>query len=128
MAGPADTLKVFPAVWVTGIQSSDDPRRHDMVHMAGHIFQLENSRRTVPLPNSRERKDSIVFPTSPHGHLLGHFRCTRSQGISLSRVLNRAKASAVTTIRAVPEVELLNGDISVWCCKYLIGSHGPPLV
>jgi hypothetical protein len=34
VAGSADALKVFPAVWITGIQSADEPRWHYVVHMA----------------------------------------------------------------------------------------------
>ena len=40
-AGPADALEVLPAVWITGIQSSDEPRRHDMVYMAPDSCMLE---------------------------------------------------------------------------------------
>src|SRR5216684_5380823 len=41
MAGSADALKVFAAVWITGIQSPDEPCRHDVVHMAPDSCLLE---------------------------------------------------------------------------------------
>ncbi len=41
MAGPADTLKVFPAVWIASLQSPNQSRRHDVVHMAPDSCLLE---------------------------------------------------------------------------------------
>ena len=41
MAGSADTLKVFPPVWIASLQSPDEPRRHDVVHMAAYSSLLE---------------------------------------------------------------------------------------
>jgi hypothetical protein len=41
MAGTADTLKVFPTVWIASLQSPDEPRRHDVVHMAAYSNLLE---------------------------------------------------------------------------------------
>jgi len=41
MAGCADALKIFATVWITGIQSPDEPRRHDVIHMAPDSCLLE---------------------------------------------------------------------------------------
>ena len=41
MAGSADTLKVFAAVWIASLQSPDEPRRHNVVHMAADSSLLE---------------------------------------------------------------------------------------
>ncbi len=41
MSGPADTLEVFPAVWIAGIQSPDEPCRNNVVHMAPDPCLLE---------------------------------------------------------------------------------------
>jgi hypothetical protein len=41
MAGSADTLKVFPTVWIASLQSPNEPRRHDVVHMADFSNLLE---------------------------------------------------------------------------------------
>ena len=41
MAGAADTLKVLATVWIASLQSSDEPRRHDVVHMAADTSLLE---------------------------------------------------------------------------------------
>jgi len=37
VAGSADALKVFAAVWITGIQSPDEPCRYDVVYMPPDI-------------------------------------------------------------------------------------------
>src|SRR5258708_7702201 len=41
MTSPADALKVFPAVWITRVKSSDEPRRNDVVHVAPDSCLLE---------------------------------------------------------------------------------------
>jgi hypothetical protein len=41
MAGTADTLKVFPTVWIASLQSPDEPRWHNVVHMAPDSNLLE---------------------------------------------------------------------------------------
>lgn len=41
MAVSADTLKVFPTVWIADLQSPDEPRRHDVIHMADFSSLLE---------------------------------------------------------------------------------------
>ncbi len=56
MAGSADALKVFPAVWITGIQSPDEPRRHNVVHMApdSSLLEIHSARFNLTLlPQSR---------------------------------------------------------------------------
>src|SRR6266568_3400577 len=63
MAGPADTLKVFAPVRIASLQAPDEPRRHDVVHMAGHTFQPEVRTAGFHLAIPAERQDSIPFPT-----------------------------------------------------------------
>ena len=41
MTGSADTLKVFATVWIASLQSPDEPRRHNVVHMAAYSSLLE---------------------------------------------------------------------------------------
>jgi hypothetical protein len=41
MAGSANTLKVFPTVWIASLQSPDEPRWHNVVHMAPDSNLLE---------------------------------------------------------------------------------------
>jgi hypothetical protein len=41
MAGSADTLKVFPTVWIASLQPPDEPRWHNVVHMAPDSNLLE---------------------------------------------------------------------------------------
>ncbi len=41
MTRAADALKVFAAVWITGIQSADEPCRHDVVYMTSDSCLLE---------------------------------------------------------------------------------------
>jgi hypothetical protein len=45
VTGSANTLKVFPAVGITGIQSPDEPRRHNVVHMAPDscLFEIHSA-------------------------------------------------------------------------------------
>src|SRR5437899_1023475 len=65
MAGPADTLKVLAAIGIPGLQSSDEPRRHNMVHMACHTFQPEGRAAGFHLAIPAKGQDSIPFPTLP---------------------------------------------------------------
>jgi hypothetical protein len=41
VARAADALKIFTAIWITGVQSSDDPRWHYVVHMPPDSCLLE---------------------------------------------------------------------------------------
>ena len=41
VAGGAYTLKVFPSVWIASLQSPNQSRRHDVVHMAPDSCLLE---------------------------------------------------------------------------------------
>jgi hypothetical protein len=41
MAGSADALKVFAAIWNSSLQLSNVPRRHNVVHMAAYYNLLE---------------------------------------------------------------------------------------
>ena len=41
MAGSADALKVFAAVWIAGIQSPDKPRRNNAVYVAPDFCLFE---------------------------------------------------------------------------------------
>jgi hypothetical protein len=52
MAGSADTLKVFTAVWIASLQSPDEPRRHNVVHMAPNasLFEIHFTRLHLALP------------------------------------------------------------------------------
>src|SRR6266566_5632543 len=65
VAGPADTLKVLAAIGIPSSQSSDEPRGHDVVHMAGHAFHSEVRAAGFHLAIPSERQDSIPFPTLP---------------------------------------------------------------
>lgn len=49
MAGSADTLKVLAAVWIASLQSPDEPRRHNVVHMAAYSSLLEIHSTTLHL-------------------------------------------------------------------------------
>ncbi len=52
MAGSADALKVFAAVWITGIQSPDQPCRYDVVHMAPDscLLEIHSARFNLTIP------------------------------------------------------------------------------
>ena len=52
MAGSADTLKVFPTVWIASLQSPNEPRRHDVVHMAAYssLLEIQSTRLHLALP------------------------------------------------------------------------------
>jgi hypothetical protein len=41
MAESADTLKILATVWIASLQSPDEPRRHNVVHMAADTSLLE---------------------------------------------------------------------------------------
>jgi hypothetical protein len=52
MAGSADTLKVFATVWIASLQSPDEPRRHNVVHMTAdpNLFEIHSTRLHLALP------------------------------------------------------------------------------
>ena len=52
MAGSADTLKVFAAVRIACSKSPDEPRRHDVVHMAAYsrLLEIYSTRLHLALP------------------------------------------------------------------------------
>jgi hypothetical protein len=41
MAGSADALKILATVWIASLQSPNEPRRHDVVHMTAYSSLLE---------------------------------------------------------------------------------------
>jgi|SRR5579863_4807829 len=52
VARSTDALKVFATVWITGVQSPDEPGRHDVVHMAPDfcLFEIHSARFNLTLP------------------------------------------------------------------------------
>jgi hypothetical protein len=106
MTGPTDTLKVFAAVWITGIQSPDEPRRHDMVHMAacssllevysaGHYFTISAQRRDAVIPPTVSRWGcSGPFPVYP---LPTHWFLLRTE----TRLAEMAPAVAIRLMPAI---------------------------
>jgi hypothetical protein len=65
MAGSADTLKVLPTVWIANLQSPDEPRRHNVVHMAvdTSLLELNSTRLHLALPTKCSR--STFSPSLP---------------------------------------------------------------
>ena len=65
MAGSADALKVFATVWITGVQSPDEPRRNDVVHMAPDscLFEIHSACLNLTLPPQSWR--SPIPPSLP---------------------------------------------------------------
>ena len=55
MAGSADTLKVLATVWIASFQSSYEPRRHNVVHMAAYsnLLEIYSTRLHLALPAQR---------------------------------------------------------------------------
>jgi hypothetical protein len=53
MAGSADALKVFAAVWIAGIQSPDKPRRNNVVYVAPDfcLFEIHVARFNLTFPS-----------------------------------------------------------------------------
>jgi hypothetical protein len=106
VAGSADTLKVFPAVWITSIQSPDEPCRHNVVHMAacssllevysaGHYFTISAQRRdAVILPTVSRRGCSGPFPVYP---LPTHWFLLRTE----TRLAEMAPAVAIRLVPAI---------------------------
>src|SRR5882724_3084990 len=67
MASGADTLKVFSAVWITGFQSSDQPRRNDVVHMAPDSCLLEIHSAGLHLTLPSQSWSPPIPPSLPQG-------------------------------------------------------------
>jgi len=138
MAGPADALKVFPAVWITGIQSPDEPRRHNVVHMApdSGLLEIQSARFNLtllpqswhpPIPPSLPRwaapRPLPVNPAPSYRPLLG----------TEARPAIEASSVAIGTMAAVNRLEHFCSSVSaIWTthCGFLLsvdlGLH-PPL-
>lgn len=65
MAGSADALKVFPSVWIASLQSPNQSRRHDMVHVApgSCLFEIHSACLNLTLPT--QSWHSPVPPSLP---------------------------------------------------------------
>src|SRR6266852_7863240 len=106
VAGSADTLKVFPAVWIPCPQPPDEPCRHDMVHMAacssllevysaGHYFTISAQRRDAVIPPTVSRRGcSGPFPVYP---LPTHWFLLRTE----TRLAQLALAVAIRLVAAI---------------------------
>jgi hypothetical protein len=62
VAGPADTLKVFAAVWIPCPQSPDESSRQNVIDMATHSWLLEIDSTRLNLAVPFERRGSMVLP------------------------------------------------------------------
>jgi hypothetical protein len=63
VAGAADTLKVFAAVWIPCPQSPNESCRNDVVHVAPGPGLLEIYFTKLHFASSSKRRDSMTFPT-----------------------------------------------------------------
>jgi hypothetical protein len=52
MAGSADALKVFPAVWIASLQSPNQSRRYDVIYMPPDscLFEIHSACLNLTLP------------------------------------------------------------------------------
>ena len=90
MAGSADTLQVFPPVWIPCPQPPDQPCRHDVIHMPPRPILLEvmAAHSTSHFcPNAETRWLRQPFRV---GAIPGHLRSTPSHRTAFSCVRNRA--------------------------------------
>src|SRR6266436_9266349 len=57
VARSADALKVFAAVWIAGIQTSDEPSWHDVVHIPPDscLFEIHSACLNLTLPTQSWR-------------------------------------------------------------------------
>jgi hypothetical protein len=63
VAGAADTLEVFAAVWIPCPQSPNESCRNDVVHMAPGPGLVEIYFAKLRFASSSKRRDSMTFPT-----------------------------------------------------------------
>src|SRR5216683_2333959 len=90
VAGAADTLKVFAAVWIPCPQSPNESCRNDVVHVAPSPGLREIYFAKLHFASSSKCRDSMIFPTPARWALAGHFRSTPSQRTGFFCVLKRA--------------------------------------
>jgi len=60
-AGFADALKVIAAIWITGIQSPDEPCRYDVVYMPPDICLHSPSLPQWREPGTSDQHDSSAL-------------------------------------------------------------------
>ena len=65
VAGPADALKVFGAVRIASLQSPDEPRRYDVVHVAPDACFSKVSAAGLHFAFSSQRGDAALPPFPP---------------------------------------------------------------
>jgi hypothetical protein len=107
MAGPADTLKVLPAVWITGIQSADEPCRHDVVHMAACSSLLEVYSAGRYFTISAQRRDAVILPTLSRRGCSGPFSVypLPTHWFLLRTETRLAEMAPAVAIRLVPAID-----------------------
>jgi hypothetical protein len=65
VARSADALKVFATVWITGVQSPDEPRWHNVVYVAPDCRLLEIHSTGFHLTHSAYGNNSMLLPSVP---------------------------------------------------------------
>src|SRR5712692_5050302 len=107
VAGSADTLKVFPAVWIPCPQSPDEPRRHDVVHMAACSSLLEIYSAGHYFTISAQRRDAVILPTVPRRGCSGPFSVypLPTHWFLLRTETRLAEMAPAVAIRLVPAID-----------------------
>src|SRR6266403_45237 len=65
VAGAADTLKVFPSVWIPCPQLTDKPCWHDMIHMPPRSSLPKIHAAQLDFAYSAESRDAVTPPAVP---------------------------------------------------------------
>src|SRR5258708_27846386 len=63
VAGSADTLKVFPAIWIPCTQSPNESFRNNVVHVETGLGLLEIYFAKLHFASSSKCRDSMIAPT-----------------------------------------------------------------
>ncbi len=120
MAGSADALKVFPAVWIASLQSPNQSRRYDVIYMPPDscLFEIHSACLNLTLPAQSWRPQTgpslpqwrAPWPLSIHaapayGPLLG----------TKARPAVEASPVAIRAVAAVNRLEYFCSSVSaIW--------------
>src|SRR5216683_1058574 len=130
VAGAADTLKVFAAVWIPCPQSPNESCRNDVVHVAPSPGLREIYFAKLHFASSSKCRDSMIFPTPARWALA---RPLPVHAFPAYRFLLRsetrlAELASPVTVRFATSIHCLENLCSLISAIWTAHGHNPPFV